>query len=308
MVELRRNHSSGKRGQSSSRIARLTFFLVFLVISIVVLGYLYSKRDLGSTYIPVNSSRNQPIQSNNTSQSSRPYHAAGSGLEIVDHTYYSLGYNEQAEQAAWVAYPLTAQSIYVPNVKRTNWFSFDTLVSTHSAAHRDYKGSGYTRGHLAPAGDMAFNRQAMEESFMMSNMSPQLRAFNNGIWKELEENVRDWAVKRKSVYIVTGPILTNVQKTIGKNNTIAVPSAFYKIILDLSDPVKEAVAFVIPHRKCDERIQEFAVSIDSVEVLTGLDFFAHLNEAIPYESSFDIHNWNFDEKKYQARIKKWNYE
>jgi endonuclease G len=109
---------------------------------------------------------------------------------IVEHTFYSLSYIEKYEQAEWVAYNISDEQLKKPNVKRTDWFETDPKVITGSAKHSDYKGSGYTRGHLVPAGDMAFEELAMKETFFMSNMSPQIRSFNNGIWRELEEQSR----------------------------------------------------------------------------------------------------------------------
>jgi endonuclease G len=230
--------------------------------------------------------------------------------EIVHHRYYSLGYNEQTEQANWVAYELTKSSIQQPNVKREKYFNPDYKVKTRSSFHRDYSNSGYTRGHLAPAGDMAFNTTAMKESFLMSNMTPQLKKFNNGVWKELEENVRDWAYKKGNIIVVSGPVFYDKNyERIGQNK-VGVPHAFYKVLLDNSSEKYDAVAYLIPHAVTDLSLDEFATNIDEVEDLTGINFFKdffknnELEERI--ESTYLLENWKYDNGKYQQRVEQWN--
>ncbi len=190
---------------------------------------------------------------------------------IINHTGYSLVYAEAYEQSKWVAYNLTDKEtikLYV----RTNKFIIDPEISTGTANNNDYNGSGYDRGHLAPASDMGWSSTAMAESFFFSNMSPQVPNFNRGIWKKLEELVRTWAVENKNIYIVTGPVLTSGLKTIGANH-VSVPNYFYKVILDYTEPDIKGIGFIISNQGSKESLMNFAVSIDSVEKLTGIDFF-----------------------------------
>ncbi|EOR95095.1 putative endonuclease [Arcticibacter svalbardensis MN12-7] len=190
---------------------------------------------------------------------------------VITHAAYSLSYNEQNEQANWVAYELTSKetnSIY----ERTNKFIVDLLVKTGSADNQDYLKSGYDRGHLAPAGDMGWSSTAIRESFYYSNMSPQNPSFNRGVWKRAEELVRSWAVDYKSVYIVTGPVLTKGLQTIGSDK-VAVPNFFYKVILDNNAPGIKGIGFIIPNKGSSESLLNYAVSIDQVERITGIDFF-----------------------------------
>ena len=198
--------------------------------------------------------------------------------DIVKHTAYTLKYNEPYEQAEWVAYKLTATRVNAV-VKRTNVFRPDPMVKTGSAEPSDYKNSGYDRGHLAPAGDMAWSVTAMSESFYMSNMSPQMPGFNRGIWKKLETKVRDWAVENEEIYIVTGPILESNLPTIGKNK-VAVPNYFYKVILDYKEPEFKEIGFVLPNQSSNQPLESYTVTIDSVEVLTGLDFFPSIPDSL----------------------------
>jgi len=193
---------------------------------------------------------------------------------IIKHFGYTLSYNENHEQANWVAYELTADETQ-KKVKRSNIFRMDDAVKTGSATNVDYKGSGYGRGHLAPAADMGWSVQSMEESFFYSNMSPQVPGFNRGIWKKLEEQVRQWAVDNKAVYVVTGPVLENNLHTIGTNH-ISVPRYYYKVILDYTEPELKGIGFLMPNTSSSLPLQHFAVSIDSVEHVTGINFFPAL--------------------------------
>lgn len=193
--------------------------------------------------------------------------------QIIRHLAYTIRYSEAYEQAAWVAYELTADEtnrLY----ERSNDFESDPNVSTGSATDRDYKGSGYDRGHLAPAADMSSTANTMQESFYYSNMSPQDPSFNRGIWKKLEELVRDWAVDYKSVYVVTGPVLTDGLPTIGPNH-VSVPKYYYKVILDHHEHPK-AIAFILPNQGSKESLTRYVVSIDELERITGIDFFPGL--------------------------------
>jgi len=176
--------------------------------------------------------------------------------------------------------------------------------------HYSYSHSGYTRGHMAPAGDMAFSETAMKETFYMSNMTPQIRPFNNGIWKELEEQTRDWAYKKDDLIVISGPIINGINERIGKND-IGVPKSFFKILVDGQGRSSDAIGFIIPHDKSDKRLQEYAVNIDEIERQTGIDFFDDYfeeddEEAI--EGSFNINKWNFDNARYRRRVEKWNNE
>ncbi|GLR15400.1 endonuclease [Portibacter lacus] len=234
----------------------------------------------------------------------RFYLPTGSNGELIHHTYYSLAYNEKMEQADWVAYELTKAQLLKPNVKRERQFRPDYDVSTQSAFHRDYTRSGYTRGHLAPAGDMAFNVEAMKESFFMSNMSPQLESFNGGIWRELEENIRDWAFDNDRLYIVTGPVLKKgIIKKIG-DNKVAVPKYFFKVVLDIVGNEKKGIGFIMENEMSEVPLQEYAITIDSVEQFTGFDFFSDLitedvEEEI--ESKVNVKDWRFDKRKFEDR-------
>lgn len=193
---------------------------------------------------------------------------------IINHLGYSLSYNEKHEQANWVAYELTSSET-LKVAERSNDFRPDNTVSTGSATNVDYQSSGYDRGHLAPAADMGWSSKSMEESFFYSNMSPQEPSFNRGIWKRLEEKVRQWAVENQAIYVVTGPVLENNLPTIGPNK-VSVPRYYYKVILDYTKPDLKGIGFIMPNASSTLPLKNFAVTIDSVERKTGIDFFPAL--------------------------------
>jgi len=216
--------------------------------------------------------------------------------DVYVRTAYTLQYNETFEQADWVAYELTREEI-TGSVKRKDRFRADPGIAGGSAELSDYKGSGFDRGHLAPAADMVLTPETMDESFLMSNMSPQEPSFNRGIWAFLESCVRTWASENGSVFVVTGPVLTKEEYPVIGENRVAVPEYYYKVVLDYREPELKGIAFILPNRKGEGRLQDYAVSIDEAERVTGLDFFPALpdeaEEAI--EAVFDVNLWRFAE-------------
>mgnify|MGYP005851243815 CR=1 FL=1 len=217
--------------------------------------------------------------------------------EIIKHNYYTLAYCEKYEQARWVAYKMTPKNLE-KNVNRSDERFFpDSKVSTGSASPQDYAGSGYDRGHLAPAGDFTGSAKMMHETFSMSNMSPQHPLCNRETWRLLEEQTRRWGEKKGNLYIVTGPIFKPNMPTIGKKNKIAVPPAYYKIIFSYKE--MRAIAFIVPNVNKKENYKRYQVSIREVEKETGLDFFHLLPDDIEeaLESSTSTEGWFAPKKK-----------
>lgn len=204
--------------------------------------------------------------------------AERTGDDIYHYTGFSLSYNDNHEQADWVAYELTDAELE-KKVKRSDRFIPDPNIASRSAQNDDYRKSGYSRGHLAPAADMAWSPEAMEESFYFSNISPQTQEFNNGIWRKLEEDIRRWAKKYKSVHIVTGPVFTEGMKRIGKSR-VSVPEYFFKSVLVYWDGSYRSLAFIIPQNTTAKKYTDHAVSIDEIESKTGLDLFYQLPDSL----------------------------
>lgn len=215
------------------------------------------------------------------------------GEEIVSHYAYTLSYNEEYEQANWVAYSLKSSEL-IKAAKRSNRFKPDPLVNTKTAVTSDYTKTGFDRGHLAPAADMAFSITAMEESFFMSNISPQRPKFNRGIWKKLESKVRDWASKEGELFVVTGPVLSDKPNNfIGRTCKIAVPNYYYKALLDTTGTDK-AIAFILPNKGSKLPLSDFVVSVDSLESVIGRDLFYQLSDNIEdsLEKSSNYSDWD----------------
>ena len=218
----------------------------------------------------------------------------GSADTIVEREGYALGYREEHEQPVWVQYILTDREVVEKVAKRAGKFRADPAILTGSATPGDYRKSGYDRGHLAPAADMAFSAKTMSESFYMSNISPQTPQFNRGVWSRLERQVRRFALREKRLVVVTGPILPEVKlRTIGVNR-VTVPDLYYKVIYDTTPPEK-MIAFVLPNEKSFADLRSFAVPVDRVEELTGLDFFRDLPEPLQrtLESSISPDSWDW---------------
>ncbi|WP_394750277.1 DNA/RNA non-specific endonuclease [Spongiimicrobium salis] len=212
---------------------------------------------------------------------------------IVHHQYFSLSYAERYEQAEWVAYKLTKEQLTYDDRKRP-YFIEDPKVSSKSADWRNYRGSGYDRGHLCPAGDRRFSDYAYKETFYTSNISPQKNDFNAGIWNRLEQKVRYWAKRYKTVYVITGGVLEKGLPSIGEED-VAVPQRYYKILVKEDKGHIDVLAFLFPHKESTKPLQEFVVPVHRLEGLTGIDFFEampdHLQETLEKQSR--IGSWKF---------------
>lgn len=180
------------------------------------------------------------------------------------------------------------------NFKRP-FFEVDKAVKTKAAHWRNYKNSGYDRGHLCPAGDRKYSKFTHDETFLTSNISPQKHEFNSGIWNRLEQKVRYWSSRYDGVYVVTGGILRDGLKSIGYED-VSVPSHFYKIVLDNNTGKTKVIAFLVPHKDSSKPLYDFVVSVDTIENLTGIDFFSELNDEVEnkIESSSSYKNWSFN--------------
>ena len=161
--------------------------------------------------------------------------------------------------------------------------------------NEDYTRSGYDRGHLAPAGDMKWSAKAMRESFYLSNICPQKPKLNRGIWKDLEEQCRMWALDNGSLLIVTGPVITGDMKRLGKNR-VAIPKAFYKVLCYHTEKGYKGIGFLFENRDYkDNSLKSMAIPIDSVEKATGIDFFPSIpdDQENEMEAAVDWSRWSF---------------
>lgn len=218
---------------------------------------------------------------------------------VVNHSAMSLCYDEEHEQAKWVVHIITPD-IASGKHGRTNDFRVDPKVKTQTAIKEDYWESGYDRGHLAPSADFKWSKKAISESYYYSNMSPQRPEMNREIWAELESAIREYVIEKKQkVYVVTGGILKKGLQKIGKKNKISIPEKFFKIVIDIEGDTVSGIGFVVPNEMCEYPVMSYAVSIDSVEKITGINFFASLPDSLEekIESDFEIKNWLNSERK-----------
>jgi len=264
---------------------------IYLLVTIIIAGIFYlseeGRRDDNEQINPKTSS----VTLQHSEEFDASFLPASTTGAIVEHNYYTLSYSEEHEQSEWVAYELKKSDLSNNNFDRP-YFNEDTKETTGSADWRNYKNSGYDRGHLVPAGDRKMSYEAYEETFLTSNVSPQNREFNTGIWNRLEQKVRYWADKYNGVYVITGGVLQGDLKAIGYEN-VAVPNEFYKIVVDVTDGNHKAIAFLIPNEPSDNSIYEYVVTIEEIEKLTGIDFFPQLPDSIEnkIESTIDMRAW-----------------
>ncbi len=213
--------------------------------------------------------------------------------DVIHHDHFMLSYNEPYEQAEWVAYLLKKSHLTYDDRKRP-YFIEDPKVKSKSADWRNYKGSGYDRGHLCPAGDRRFSEYAYNETFYTSNISPQDRDFNAGIWNRLEMQIRQWTKKYGDLFVVTGGVLEYGLDEIGEED-VDVPKYYYKIVAKGNVGNLKVIAFLMPNHESSEPLHHFVVPVDKIEKVTGLDFFQKLPNVAEtkLESQSTLAGWKF---------------
>jgi len=198
------------------------------------------------------------------------------------HEGYTCSFNTSRLTPTYVAWCLTRERVN-GKVKRTNFFDVDPSVeSRYQVRHSDYSGTRFDRGHMCPAADNQHSQKAMVECFYMTNMCPQRHALNSGAWNDLEIQCRSWARNYGKVYICSGPIYDKKPyQTIGNRRScrIAVPDRFFKVVLMVGRQTK-AIGFIYPNGSANKEMRSYAVSVDKVEQVTGLNFFYLLDDKI----------------------------
>lgn len=218
--------------------------------------------------------------------------ADGIPEKIICYEGMNISFNPDLHIPNWVAWELTAEESLGDEPRAKN-FACDESVDG-CAKPWDYSYSGYDRGHMAPAGDMKWSRNAMQQSFYMTNICPQVGALNSGAWKRLEEKCRTWAQCDSAITIVAGPILTdNLTETIGESH-VAVPKRFFKVIVSPYSKPPKGIAFIMNNGRVEGGLQNTATTIDNVEFITGHDFFQTLPDSFEneIESQCRFHYWS----------------
>ncbi len=197
--------------------------------------------------------------------------------ERIAYSGFIVNFNASLHLPNSVSYTLTRERMQ-GTAERSDHFEADPTVAG-CAQPDDYVLSGYERGHMAPAHDMAWSEDAMRESFLMTNVCPQDKRLNQGGWAKLEEKVREWTVRDSVLVVVTGPVPDTDMERLPTSG-VAVPRRFYKVIIaPCARPVRCA-AFVYPNGSSGGKLKDYAVTVDDVERLTGLDFFSSLPDDI----------------------------
>ena len=222
------------------------------------------------------------------------------GLEVPDYSdkdfilkmnAYTTSYDKVNKIPKWVAWHLISDHTNGDQRRLSN-FIVDDEVPAPRAELVDYKGSGYDRGHMCPAGDNKWGFEPMKESFFLTNICPQDHNLNCGDWNELEITCRNWANKYGDIYIVAGPILyKGKHETIGPNK-VTVPEGFFKVVLCMNGTPK-AIGFIYKNHPCNNPQSSYVNSIDQVERITGFDFFYNLPDDIEekVEANANLLDW-----------------
>ncbi len=217
-----------------------------------------------------------------------PKKAKDKEYPIISYSAYEVMYNPEYKIPRWVKYELLASETDGVWSRKGLKFTPDPSISFPQAEDYDYRGSGWSRGHMAPAADFKWSSTAMIETFFFTNCCPQNIELNSGQWSTLEKKVRDWANRYGSLTVYTGPIvLDNAYGTIGYNKVV-VPDAFFKAIL----AGEQSIAFVMYNHNNNENMQKCAMSVDDLEALTGIDFFAEQVDDFEnqVEATFNLRN------------------
>lgn len=211
----------------------------------------------------------------------------------LDYEGFHIAFNPDKHEPNYAAWTLTADCIDGPYSRKDASFAPDENVEG-SATLADYRSSGYDRGHMVPAADMKWSRQAMDDCHLLTNMCPQDKRLNSGAWATVEKNTRKWVQRHGTLVIVAGPVLSDkLTRTIGKSK-IPVPERFFKAIIapDANPPL--GIAFIMPNGYVEGGAQSTVASIDQVEAITGFDLFSALPDSIEneVESQKSLRIWN----------------
>lgn len=216
----------------------------------------------------------------------------GVSEQIIRKSSYIVSYNKDTKIPNWVAWHLMAEHTDGP-YRRLNNFYEELSVASPRATIDDYKSSGWSRGHMCPAGDNKWDEKAMYDSFSLVNVCPQNASLNSGLWNSIEMDCRRWARKFGGIYIVCGPVFLNQEhETIGANEVV-VPEAFFKVVLCLNG-VPKALGIICRNTDGNKKRDIYYNSVDQVERITGIDFFPALPDELEdsVESVVDMNIWN----------------
>ena len=207
---------------------------------------------------------------------------------VIIYTGFTVSYNTKTLIPNWVAYELTDAEVD-GQFPRKGQFGQDLSFNGRQSMREDYSNSGWDKGHMCPAADLKWSEQTMYESFYLTNICPQNHELNSIDWLTLEKLGRQWAKKFEKVYIICGPIIKeNKYGTIGTNKVV-VPDAFFKAFLTVTNNVFNTIAFIMPNDSEHKRIQEYALSVNYLEKITGIDVFTNIDDRFEEMVESDVY-------------------
>ncbi|NMA47504.1 MAG: DNA/RNA non-specific endonuclease [Lentisphaerae bacterium] len=208
--------------------------------------------------------------------------AEGRDILVLHNLGYSVGYDDERKNPAWVAYRLFTVSDDISIAERPGQFNVD-FRSTAQVRSEDYTGSGFDRGHMAPNYAIArcYGPAAQIETFLMTNISPQRHALNAGVWKEVEMlEAKDYAQNLEEIWVFCGPIFSPTRLR-ELPSGIPIPDSFYKIVIDKQHGALRVIAFIFSQNSSSKTTAADGLCcVDDIEAATGLDFFPELPEEI----------------------------
>ncbi len=212
--------------------------------------------------------------------------------QIITYDGFTISFNHEQHIPNWAAWELTADEAKGEEPRSNKFWQDLTVIGC--ATPDDYKHSGYDRGHMAPAGDMKWNAEAMRQSFSMTNICPQAKQLNTGAWNKLESKCRQRAIADSVVVIICGPVPSPMHMIHIGSTGVTVPESFFKVILSPYTNPPRGIGFIMPNGKVKGGMQACAMSIDEVESATGYDFFSAVPDDIEQmvESTANFHRWS----------------
>lgn len=206
--------------------------------------------------------------------------AIGENSILLQRTAYVASYNKEYLIPNWVAWELTAEHADGPWPRDHHYYE-DTSVAEPRCTVDDYHGIGsigLSHGHMCPAGDCKWDSVAMAETNLLTNICPQESGLNSGMWNQVEQACRRWAIRHGHIYIVCGPLLYRQEHlTIGDHNVV-VPEAFFKVILRLGDD-PACIGYVMKNGARGKK-KSYVNTLSQVERITGYQFFPNLADSI----------------------------
>lgn len=275
----------------------LVFVVVLLIMALIIRGSNDSEEVYDEFVQPIEHN-NSPVADNFVGQRQQGLEIPRYDFEVVEQIMvkrgFTVSFNPNTKLPNWVAYELTVDETDGPWTRKGLRFVPDPYCKGEQADREDYRNSGYSHGHLAPAGDMKWDSLAMIESFYYTNCIPQDETLNSGRWNQLEMKVRAWAKDYGKVHVVCGPAFLKEDTLRIGHNGVAVPDACFKALLAPTDTGYSAIAFLMHNGGESRSIKECAFAVDELEAKLGMNLFFNLPDDIEesIESKVVWKDWN----------------